>query len=122
MGALLNQVISVGPIILGLGLLLAGVCIVVHLLAPGRGVDASLLRFILRTLALGIATFIAGAAVGIAVFCSSASSGNLCGLGGIFGIGPLLSGVCVGWYALAWLKRSRHAAPGTHQCTRRLTR
>ena len=113
MGAFLNQVISVGPIVLGLGLLLAGVSIAIHLLAPGRRVGASLPGFILRTLAVGIATFIAGAAVGIAVFCSSASSGNLCGLGGIFGIGPLLSGVCVGWYALAWLRRSRHTAPRT---------
>jgi len=114
MGALLNQVISVGPIVLGLGLLLAGVCIAIHLLAPGPKAGDALLGFVLRALAAGAATFIAGAAVGVAVFCASASAGNLCGLGGIFGTGPLLSGVCVGWYALVWLKRSRHSASSTH--------
>jgi len=114
MGALLNQAISVGPIVLGLGLLLAGVCIAIRLLAPGPKVGASLLGFLLRALAVGAATFIAGAVVGVAVFCSSASSGNLCGLGGILGTGPLLCGVCVGWYALVWLKRSRHTVPSTH--------
>jgi hypothetical protein len=110
----LNQVVSVGPIVLGLGLLLAGVCIAIHLLAPGPKVGVSPPGFVLRALAVGAATFIAGAVVGVAVFCSSASSGNLCGLGGIFGTGPLVSGVCVGWYALVWLKRSRHTAPSTH--------
>jgi len=107
MGALLNPVISVGPIVLGLGLVLAGACMVVRLFGRGPGIGASLLKFVLRALAVGAATFIVGAVVGIAAFCSSASSGNLCGLGGIFGIGPLLSGVCVGWYALAWLRRER---------------
>jgi hypothetical protein len=105
MGALLNLVISVGPIVLGLGLLLAGVCIAVRRLAPARGVRTSTLRFILRAFVVGVVAFVAGTAVGIAAFCSSASSGNLCGLGGIFGIGPILSGVCVGWYALVWRKR-----------------
>jgi hypothetical protein len=111
MVALLNHVISVGPVVLGL--LVAGVCIAIHLLAPGPKVGASLLGFVLRALAVAAATFIAGSVIGVAVFCSSASSGNLCGLGGIFGIGPLLAGICVGWYALAWLKRSRRTALGT---------
>jgi len=114
LGALLNQVISVGPIVLGLGLLLAGVCIVIRLLSPGPKVGASVPGFLLRALAVGAATFIAGAVAGVAVFCSSASSGNLCGLGGIFGTGPLLCGVSVGWYAVVWLKRSRHTVPSAH--------
>lgn len=113
MGTLLNPVISVGPVVLGLGLLVAGVCIAIRLLVPGPKVGASVPRFVLRALAVAVTAFIAGAVVGVVAFCSSPSSGNLCGLGGIFGIGPLLSGVCVGLYALAWLKRSRHAAPST---------
>ena len=39
-----------------------------------------------------IGTYIIGAGVGIFIFCSFIESGNLCGLFGVFGVGPLVSG------------------------------
>lgn len=110
MGNLLNPTISIGPIVLGLGLLLAIACIAIYLVVPGPKTGTSLLRFVVRALAIGIAAFIAGTVIGIAAFCSSASSGNLCGLGGVFGVGPLLSGISIGGYACLWLKGTRAAA------------
>jgi hypothetical protein len=106
---LLNPAISVGPVILGLGLLSAIVCIAIYLFAPGPKAGALLLRFVVVVLVVGIVAFVAGTAIGIAAFCSTADSGNLCGLGGVFGLGPLLSGLCVGVYAPFWLKRTRNA-------------
>jgi hypothetical protein len=113
MSDLLNPAISVGPIIFLAGLFLAAACIAIRLFTPGPKRGTSLSRFALRVLVVGFVAFFIGAAVGIALFCSSASSGNLCGLGGIFGTGPFLCGVCVGGYAVWWLKRSRNAAART---------
>lgn len=110
MGNLLNPAISVGPIILGLGLLLAIACIAIYLLAPGPKIGTSLLRFVVLALVVGIVAFVAGTVIGIAAFCSTADSGNLCGLGGVFGVGPILSGICIGGYACLWLKGTRIAA------------
>lgn len=110
MGNLLNPVISIGPIIFGLGLLSALVCVVVFLITPGPKTGTSLLRFVVLSIAIGVAAFVAGSAIGIAAFCSDASSGNLCGLGGVFGVGPLVAGICIGGYAYFWLKGTRAAA------------
>lgn len=107
---LLTPAIFVGPIVFGLGLLLAIACIAIYLFTPGPKTGTSLLRFVVLVLAIGIATFVAGTAIGIAAFFSTASSGNLCGLGGVFGVGPLLSGICIGGYAYFWLKGTRDAA------------
>lgn len=32
---------------------------------------------------------------GIATFCAGDAAGNLCGLGGVFGLGPLLAGIAI---------------------------
>ena len=106
----LNPVIIAGPIVLGLGLLLAIVCIAIFLARPDTEPSAPLLRFLVIALVIGIATFVAGAAIGIATFCPNESTGNLCALGGVLGLGPLLSGICIGGYACLWLKGSRSAA------------
>jgi hypothetical protein len=82
-------------------------CIAISLFAPGPRTGASLLRFVAVVLVIGIVAFVAGTAIGIAAFCSTADAGNLCGLGGVFGLGPLLSGLCVGVYAPLWLRRTR---------------
>jgi hypothetical protein len=104
MGSLLNPVITIGPIVLGLGLIAAIVCITLYLTTPGPKKDASLARFVVLCLVVGVTSLVAGAVIGIAAFCSDPGSGNLCGLGGIFGAGPFVSGICIGWYAYTWLK------------------
>ncbi len=110
MGNLLTPAITIGPFVLGFAVLFAVVCIAVRLctLAPNSG--TSVLRFAVLAGLIGIAGFIGGAVIGIAAFCSFASSGNLCGLGGIFGVGPFVSGICIAWYSYTWLKATRVAA------------
>jgi hypothetical protein len=105
----LNLAISVGPIVLGVGLLVAIVCAVVSLRVPSNSRGRPLMRFALAALAVGVAAFVAGAVIGIAAFCSAASPGNLCGLGGVFGVGPFLAGICIATYAFFWLRGYRHA-------------
>jgi hypothetical protein len=110
MGSWLNPAISVGPVVFLVGLIVAAVCIAIRLSTSGPKRGVSVPRFALSALVVGLVAFVVGSAVGIELFCSGASSGNLCGLGGLFGTGPLLCGVCVGGYAVWWLKRSRNAA------------
>jgi hypothetical protein len=101
---LLTPAITIGPVVLGLGLLCTVACIVAYLLRPRAKADAVLLRFVVLAVAIGVGAFVAGSAIGIAAFCASADSGNLCGLGGVFGMGPLLSGLAMGGYAWSWFR------------------
>jgi hypothetical protein len=104
MGVLLNPMISIGPIVFGLGLLFAFVCLVIQLLGPASTKKISRLRYAWGVLVTGVVAFMAGSALGIAAFCADASSGNLCGLGGVFGVGPIFSGIFMGRYAYLWLR------------------
>lgn len=110
MERLLNPAIVVGPVALSLGLLVALACCVIYLSTARSRKSASVLRYILVAVALGAVAFVTGTALGIAAFCSSGNSGNLCGLGGVFGVGPLLSGICIGGYGYFWLRGTRNAA------------
>ena len=109
MGSLLTPAISVGPIVFGLGLLAAIGCCAVFLFTPRQSKGAMLLRYLLVVFAVGVASFAAGAAIGIALFCTNAGSGNLCGLGGVFGVGPLLSGISIAGYSFHWVRKMRNA-------------
>lgn len=105
----LSLVVSAGPIVFIAGLLLAVVCGLAQLASPGPRRGPSLTRFALLSMAIGAVAFVAGTAIGIAVFCSAEPSGDLCGLGGFLGVGPILAGVGMGGHALFWLKRARRA-------------
>ncbi len=110
MGELLTVSITAGPIVLGLGLLAVLVCLAIYLFTPSRKAGKPLLHVAVELLGIGFVSFVAGTALGIAVFCSTASAGNLCGLGGVFGVGPLLCGLCIGGYAWRWLDGTRATA------------
>jgi hypothetical protein len=110
MGDFLNPAIDIGPPVFGLGVVFALACFVIRSFGPARREDISRLRYILVVLAIGAVTFIGGSALGIAAFCSDASSGDLCGLGGLFGVGPMLAGVCIGGYAYSSLRKARDAS------------
>jgi hypothetical protein len=106
MGDLLNAAIYVGPVTFLAGLGVAVVSLLVQLTRPDR---MATLRRALKTAGIAILGFGAGAMVGIAIFCSSASGGNLCGLGGVFGLGPFTAGLCLGIRALTTLRSGRAA-------------
>lgn len=109
MGNFLNPVVSAGPIVFVIGVVFALACLVIHSLGAAPKKDISRLRYVLNVLATGVAAFVAGSVLGIAAFCADASSGNLCGLGGVFGVGPLFSGLCISGYAYFWLRGTRDA-------------
>lgn len=80
----------------------------VYRLAPEPKRPLPLLRYLLIACALGAAAYVAGAAAGIAVACYSDKAGNLCGLAGVLGVGPLASAVAMVFYAHVSTRRARH--------------
>ena len=101
----LNLLIKIGPVVL-----LAGLVVSVAVAAIGfaRCADHRLKwlgRYVVGMALTGLITMFVGAGLGIAVFCSSAKMGNLCGLGGLFGSGPLLAGMALGVHA--WRRMPR---------------
>jgi hypothetical protein len=61
-------------------------------------------------LLVGIGAYIVGTAIGIYFACSSPTSGNLCGVYGALGVGPLLSGLALVLYGLSWKSPSQASA------------
>ena len=66
-------------------------------------------RYLGATIIAGFIGYGAGAAIGIGIACSTPKGGNLCGLMGIFGVGPLLAGISMfayGCYLIAADRKS----------------
>jgi len=95
----LNLLIKIGPVALLMGLIASIVLAVFGFARRGDDRARWLGRYVVGSVVIGIASFFAGAALGIAVFCSSGKMGNLCGLGGVFGSGPLLAGISLAIHA-----------------------
>jgi hypothetical protein len=96
----LNLSIGIGPKVLLAGLIAAVVLAAFGFARCGEGRGKWLTRHVLGAVVVGLAALVVGTGLGIAVFCASADSGNLCGLGGVFGSGPLLAGIALaghGW-------------------------
>jgi len=95
----LNLLVRIGP-----GVLLLGLCVSLALAALGcarcsGGRLRWLGRYVLQAAVVGIAALLAGAALGIALFCATGKAGNLCGLGGVLGTGPLAAGIALAAHA-----------------------
>jgi hypothetical protein len=73
--------------------------------ATTSGRSPSIMRYFGGALVVAALAYAAGTATGIYVACSSPDSGNLCGLYGVFGIGPLLAGIAIFVYALVQSRR-----------------
>jgi hypothetical protein len=94
-----NLPIRIGPVVLLLGLI-ASIALAVFGFARREDGKARWLgRYVLGSAVVGIAALFAGTALGIAVFCWSENMSNLCGLGGVFGLGPLLAGISLAIHA-----------------------
>jgi hypothetical protein len=95
MESLIRAVMTLGPPVFGLALILLPVFYLSWRSAPDPKKSLSLQRYLLLSLGAGVLAFMAGMAAGIFIFCSVEKAGNLCGLVGVFGLGPLLSGIVV---------------------------
>ena len=91
--------IQVGPIAFLIALLALPIYYILHVRAPQPKQTISLATYLLVSFAIGIASFALGTMLGIAVACMPDDAGNLCGLAGIFGAGPLTSAVALVAYA-----------------------
>jgi len=90
-----NLLIKIGPVTLLLGLIMSIALAVFGVTRQHDDRPRWLGRYVLMSVVIGFAALFIGAALGIAVFCSSEKMGNLCGLGGVFGSGPLLAGIAL---------------------------
>ena len=86
----MGAIMCIGLGALAIGLIMALVSLVLLLSSPGkpRAWGRSLMA-----IGLGAGGLIVGTWLGIQYFCSSNDAGNLCGFGGVFGIGPLFAGL-----------------------------
>lgn len=85
-----------GPLVLLMALVSLPFFYVNHRSAPQSKRQLSLAKFLYIVLVPGLLAFTAGTAVGIGLACAPNNAGNLCGLGGFFGVGPLFSGLVMG--------------------------
>lgn len=102
----LDAIIKIGPLILFAGLVSMAFFYVRGRMASASGHAPGILRYLGAAALVGGIAYVAGTAVGIYGACSSPDSGNLCGLYGVFGLGPLFSGVAIFLYALSWARRA----------------
>lgn len=73
-------------------------------LAPER--MPSIARYFGAAVLIGIGSYVAGTMLGILGACFKDDAGNLCGLYGVFGVGPLLAGIALFLHGLSWNRRA----------------
>lgn len=78
--------------------------------APEPKQSLSILRYIGLTVGAAVVGFFVGTMAGIFAACSSASSGNLCGLFGVFGVGPIASALAIFFTARTLTRQARRAS------------
>ena len=103
---MLGVLIVIGPIALVAALAALVIYYVGYRNVPERMEPRSLARYASIALTVGAFAYLAGALLGIAVACAPADAGNLCGLAGVLGVGPLLSAAAMFVYAHFWARRS----------------
>ena len=107
---LYSTVVSVGPAVLLLALIFMLIYFLSWRSAPEPKKHLSGWIYLLLCLVAAVPAFIAGTAAGIWLACSSPDSSNLCGLVGVFGLGPLLAGVAI-WCCAYFLTKNAKQAP-----------
>ena len=101
---MLYQLIAVGPVALLLALLFAPAW---YLLCrrPARDGDAVWWPYVLQLVFWATGGFFTGMLLGIALACAPADAGNLCGLVGVFGLGPLMAALGLAVAMQRWARR-----------------
>ena len=100
---------------LGLAVFVLGAVAVVVLYVRNRGrLSPESVPSVARYFGIGVVVailgYVAGTAIGIFGACFSENTGNLCGLYGVFGVGPLVSGISLFLYGLQVSWRARRSA------------
>ncbi len=95
MTPLLYNLIYIGPIILVVSVIALPIFYLLYSRASEPKAPLSIPKYVLSTVVLGLVAFVIGTMLGIATACLPADAGNLCGLVGIFGSGPLVAGLAL---------------------------
>lgn len=101
---------TAGPPVFGIALLLLPLFYLSWRFAKEPKRPLSLLKYLLLSLGAGVLAFWTGMAAGIWTACSVANPGNLCGLVGVFGSGPLLSGLVIAAVAYRLMRKAKQQA------------
>jgi hypothetical protein len=109
MDSAVGTLFSLAPLALLGAVVSVPVYYLVYRRAPEPKRPVSALGYVLVAFATGVGGYLAGTVLGIVVACSGGGAGNLCGLAGVFGAGPLVGGAAVVAYAHAWSRRARRA-------------
>lgn len=109
MAEVLQSLLLIGPAMALAGVAALVIYYFVFRLAPEPKGRPSIPLYVVCGLVLGFIGLITGAALGIGVACFILAAGNLCGLFGIFGLGPLLAGVTMIVFAHLWARNARRA-------------
>ena len=96
MEALMSVLLLAGPLCALRGVALAAACLLKQL---ARGPRAGVLGHAAVALALGVGGWLVGGSLGLWALCAPANAGNLCGLGGVLGSGPLVAGLVLALWA-----------------------
>jgi hypothetical protein len=84
---------QIGPMSVLVGSIATVLAYFIYPRAPQSGRKLGFGRYLGLSVFAGLIGYGAGAAIGIVIACSTPEGGNLCGLMGIFGVGPLLAGM-----------------------------
>ena len=99
----------VGPIALLAAVVLLAAFYLTYRRAPEPKRQLSAVRYVALAFLAGAVAYVVGTAVGIWAACSSESAGNLCGLTGVFGVGPVLAAVAITAYGYLSTRHARRA-------------
>jgi hypothetical protein len=105
----IGQLFYLGPLVMLGGAVAIIVFYLVYRRAPEPKQQPSIGRYFLGAIMFGVVGYVIGTALGIGAACFAVDAGNLCGLIGVFGVGPLLSGSAMFVYGLRWMKQARTA-------------
>jgi len=107
MNTLFSVLLSAGPLAFLAALVAVPVCYGICRNAADPQRPTSLAHYLLACMGVAAAAYCAGALIGIFAICSLPGAGNLCGLAGIFGAGPLFSAAAIFIYIYRWARRMR---------------
>lgn len=110
MNVLLNFSMTAGPAMLGFALILLPMFYLSRRSAIAPKKRLPLPFYLFASLGSGVLFYGVGTAAGIGLACSADNAGNLCGLAGFFGLGPLLAGLAIAGTALWLLRQARRVA------------
>lgn len=77
--------------------------------APMPKKPLSVAQYLFAIIVFGVLAFFAGSYMGISIACGEESAGNLCGLIGVLGVGPMFCGVAMMLTAYVVTRRARMA-------------